>query len=115
VSDSVELPRPELSNLPQLAKIVSEVSPFHRERVASLMTRDPMYLKRLLDLFRFSEDLENTEGLHLMFKIVKGIIMLNDNSIFEIIFREDCIMDIVGALECECFCADRSAFRGLFW
>lgn len=115
MNDSVELPRPELSNLPQLAKIVSEVSPFHRERVASLMTRDPTYLKRLLDLFRFSEDLENTEGLHLMYKIVKGIIMLNDNSIFEIIFRDDCIMDIVGALECECFCSDRSAFRGLFW
>lgn len=35
------------------------------------------YIRKLVELFRTCEDLENDEGLQLMFKIVKGISKLN--------------------------------------
>lgn len=50
-------------------------------------------------MFKICEDLENNDGLHLIFKIVKGIILLNNTQIFEKLFSDEYIMDIVGALE----------------
>jgi len=35
------------------------------------------YIRKLVEIFRTCEDLENDEGLQLMFKIVKGISKLN--------------------------------------
>nr|DAD38239.1 TPA_asm: hypothetical protein HUJ06_008880 [Nelumbo nucifera] len=52
-----------------------------------------------MDLFRICEDLENIDGLHTIFKIVKGIVMLNNSQIFEKIFGDELIMDIIGSLE----------------
>lgn len=95
----LELPPAELSNLPLIAKTVAEVMPFDRDRVASMIVRDQNYIPKLVQLFRTCEDLENLECLRLIFKIVKGIISLNDGLIFDIIFSDDYIMDIVGALE----------------
>ncbi|XP_024373621.1 uncharacterized protein [Physcomitrium patens] len=98
-TDASELPSVELSTLPQIAKVVGEVLPFDKDRVASMVVHDKNYIRKLVEIFRTCEDLENVEGLHLMFKIVKGIISLNDGHIFDIIFSDDYIMDIVGALE----------------
>nr|XP_024382924.1 serine/threonine-protein phosphatase 4 regulatory subunit 3-like isoform X3 [Physcomitrium patens] len=98
-SEVVELPPVELSTLSLLAKTVAEVIPFDRDRVASMIVRDQNYIPKLLQLFRTCEDLENLAGLQLIFKIVKGIISLNDGHIFDIIFSDEYIMDIVGALE----------------
>ncbi|KAL3829337.1 hypothetical protein ACJIZ3_018139 [Penstemon smallii] len=52
-----------------------------------------------MDLFKVCEDLENVDGLHLIFKIIRGIILLNSPQIFEKIFGDDLIMDIIGCLE----------------
>ncbi|XP_004500670.1 uncharacterized protein [Cicer arietinum] len=52
-----------------------------------------------MGLFRVCEDLENMDGLHMIFKIVKGIILLNSPPILERIFKEEFIVDIIGALE----------------
>eukprot|EP00249_Psilotum_nudum_P024110 c29096_g2_i3 orf=615-3137(+) len=101
-NDALELPVVEISTLPQIVKIVTEVSPSFlddRDRVASVIFRDPNFLRKLVDLFRVCEDLENIDGLHMLHKIVKGIISLNDGRIFDIIFSDNYIMDIVGALE----------------
>nr|XP_024370707.1 serine/threonine-protein phosphatase 4 regulatory subunit 3-like isoform X2 [Physcomitrium patens] len=95
----LELPPVELSTLPLIAKTVAEVMPFDRDRVASMIVRDQNYIPKLVQLFHTCEDLENLEGLRLIFKIVKGIISLNDGHIFDIIFSDDYIMDIIGALE----------------
>lgn len=45
------------------------------------------------------EDLENIEGLHLLYDIFKNIFLLNKNSLFEIMFSDDIIFDVVGCLE----------------
>jgi protein phosphatase-4 regulatory subunit 3 len=98
-TEGFELPPVELANLPQIAKALAEVSPFEKDRVASLVVRDQNYIRKLVEMFRTCEDLENDEGLHYMYKIVKGIISLNDGNIFDIIFSDEFIMDNIGALE----------------
>ncbi|KAG0578678.1 hypothetical protein KC19_4G041700 [Ceratodon purpureus] len=98
-TEALELPPVELSTLPQIAKALREVSPFDKDKMATLVVRDQNYIRKLVELFRTCEDLEDGEGLQLMFKIVKGIISLNDGHIFDIIFSDEYVMDIVGALE----------------
>ncbi|KAK9802569.1 hypothetical protein WJX73_004679 [Symbiochloris irregularis] len=94
----IDVPAPELRNLPELAKILAGLSVFQRERVAAQMAR-PKYVRQLLDIFRMCEDLEDEESLHHLYVIVKGVIMLNSIALMEVLFAEDNVMDVVGALE----------------
>ncbi|ERN03083.1 serine/threonine-protein phosphatase 4 regulatory subunit 3 isoform X4 [Amborella trichopoda] len=94
-----ELPPVELSTLPLLVKSVAEGCITDQIRVAELIAQDRTFVPKLTDLFRVCEDLENVDGLRLMYKVVKGIISLNSPPIFERIFGDDYIMDIIGALE----------------
>ena len=57
------------------------------------------YIKKLLSLFHMCEDLENNEGLHHLYEIFKNIFLLNKNALFELMFAEDTIFDVVGCLE----------------
>ena len=57
------------------------------------------YIRKLLNLFHICEDLENVEGLHHLFEIFKNIFLLNKNALFEVMFAEDTIFDVVGCLE----------------
>ena len=105
------------------------------------------FFRKLMDLFRVCEDLENIDGLHAIFKIVIGIsyysilllfsfsdccysrffslwfiinvsqftpfllqtkivlcwhaVLLNNPQIYEKIFGDELIMDIIGSLECK--------------
>lgn len=59
------------------------------------------YIKKLLGLFRTCEDLENHLDLHHLYEIFKNIFLLNKNALFEIMFAEDTIFDVVGCLEYE--------------
>ncbi|XP_021906864.1 serine/threonine-protein phosphatase 4 regulatory subunit 3 [Carica papaya] len=68
-------------------------------RLTELIINDQDFFRKLLDLFRICEDLENIDGLHMIFKIVKGIILLNSPQIFEKIFGDELIMNIIGSLE----------------
>eukprot|EP00850_Spirogloea_muscicola_P004834 SM000021S06467 [mRNA] locus=s21:492698:499669:+ [translate_table: standard] len=93
------LPAMELSTLPQIAKVVCEVVPFHRDRVATLILREhPTYVSKLVELYHDCKDLENTEGLQQIYRIVKGLILLNDGHILDILLSDQYIMDIIGAL-----------------
>lgn len=89
------------------------------------------FFSKLVDLFRMCEDLENMDGLYMIFKLVKGIceyweplfyintffmfnlflmltivffwwsvVLLNNPQIFDRIFVEEYILDIIGSLEC---------------
>ncbi|KAJ7531832.1 hypothetical protein O6H91_14G061000 [Diphasiastrum complanatum] len=107
-----ELPPMELAALPQIVKFVAEAVPIDRDRIAILIIREQNYIRKLLELFKVCEDLENIEGLHMIFKIVKGIISLNDGHIFDIIFSDEYIMDVVGALEYDPEFPSRQDHRG---
>ncbi|KAH7676544.1 Protein predicted to be involved in carbohydrate metabolism protein [Dioscorea alata] len=94
-----ELPSVEMSTLPLLLKTVFECGVTDQIRVSELILQDPDFFPKLLDLFNMSEDLENVDELHMIFRLVKGIILLNSLQIFDRIFRDEFILDIIGCLE----------------
>uniref|UniRef100_A0A8C7GHJ2 Serine/threonine-protein phosphatase 4 regulatory subunit 3 n=1 Tax=Oncorhynchus kisutch TaxID=8019 RepID=A0A8C7GHJ2_ONCKI len=99
-SPGLELPPCELGHLEELAELVASSlpSPLRREKLA-LAVENEGYIRKLLELFRQCEDLENTDGLHHLYEIVKGIFLLNRTALFEVMFSEECIMDVIGCLE----------------
>ncbi|XP_059646798.1 uncharacterized protein LOC132293356 isoform X2 [Cornus florida] len=98
-SELRDLPSVELSTLPLILKTVMDSGITDQMRLTELILHDQNFLQRLMDLFRICEDLENIDGLHMIFKIVKGIVLLNSHQIFEKIFGDELIMDIIGSLE----------------
>ncbi|KAL5996363.1 hypothetical protein ACLOJK_026440 [Asimina triloba] len=87
---------------------VVESSVADQMHVVELILQDQEFFPKLMDLFRICEDLENVEGLQMIFKLVKGIcqcfhfslhILLNSPQIFDKIFGEEFIMDVIGSLE----------------
>ncbi|XP_041106911.1 serine/threonine-protein phosphatase 4 regulatory subunit 3-like isoform X6 [Polyodon spathula] len=99
-SHLVDLPPCELNKLEEIADLVTSVlsSPIRREKLALALMNEG-YIKKLLQLFQVCEDLENTEDLHHLYEIVRGILFLNKAALFEVMFSDDCIMDVVGCLE----------------
>jgi len=98
----IELPPAELAKLEEISELVSSClsSPLRREKLASAIENDT-YIKKLLNIFNICEDLENMEGLHHLYEIFRNIFLLNKNALFEVMFSEDTIFDVVGCLEFE--------------
>ena len=96
----IELPPCELSRLEEISEMLTQVllTPIRREKF-SLAIESEGYIKQLLDLFHVCEDLENIEGLHHLYEIFKSIFLLNRTELFEIMFADNTIFDIVGVLE----------------
>ncbi|KAL9225133.1 hypothetical protein vseg_001090 [Gypsophila vaccaria] len=94
-----ELPAVELSTLPLILKIVVESGITDQMRVAELILHDKDFFKKLIDLFKICEDLKNIDSLRMIYKIVKGILTLNNPQIFERLFGDEFIMDVIGCLE----------------
>ncbi|XP_078260993.1 serine/threonine-protein phosphatase 4 regulatory subunit 3B isoform X1 [Rhinoraja longicauda] len=99
-SHTVDLPPCELNKLEEIADLVTSVlsSPIRREKLA-LALENEGYIKKLLQLFRVCEDHDNTEGLHHLYEIIRGILFLNKAALFEGMFSDESIMDVVGCLE----------------
>lgn len=105
MSDSappIELPPCELSRLEEISESIASglTTPLRKEKLALALEND-MYIKKLLQLFNMCEDLANADGLHHLYEIFKNIFLLNKNALFEIMFAEDTIFDVVGCLEYE--------------
>ncbi|XP_046997787.1 serine/threonine-protein phosphatase 4 regulatory subunit 3 isoform X3 [Schistocerca americana] len=103
MSDSappIELPPCELSRLEEINELMGSnlTSPMRKEKLAVAIENEG-YIRKLLNLFHMCEDLENTEGLHYLYEIFKNIFLLNKNALFEVMFSEDTIFDVVGCLE----------------
>ncbi|XP_062179819.1 uncharacterized protein LOC133884430 isoform X2 [Phragmites australis] len=94
-----DLPPLELSSLPSILKTVLECGMKDQMRVAELISEDHEFFPKLKNLFRMCEGLRSMDGLHMIFRLVKGIILLNNSAIFHKIFSDDFILDIIGALE----------------
>ncbi|XP_066905505.1 serine/threonine-protein phosphatase 4 regulatory subunit 3 isoform X2 [Halyomorpha halys] len=96
----IELPPCELSRLEEINELIGSclTSPMRKEKLATALETDG-YIKKLLNLFHMCEDLENIEGLHFLYDIFKNIFLLNKNALFEVMFADDTIFDVVGCLE----------------
>ncbi|GIL44732.1 hypothetical protein Vafri_2247 [Volvox africanus] len=98
LDNELDLPAPDRRHLEDIAKALSHVPPFQRDRIAAQLMKQN-YLPALLDQFKQCEDLEDNEGLTHMYTIVRSAIMLNDSSVLEEMLREEHVMDVLGALE----------------
>ena len=56
-------------------------SPIRREKLALALMSEG-YIKKLLQLFRTCEDLDNREGLHHLYEIIRGVLFLNKATLF---------------------------------
>ncbi|UYV82747.1 SMEK2 [Cordylochernes scorpioides] len=98
----IELPPCEVARLEEISELITSCLPStaRREKLAIALESEG-YIKKLLDVFRMCEDLENREGLGYLYDIFKNIFLLNKNSLFDIMFAHDVIFDVVGVLEYE--------------
>ncbi|CAH8356619.1 unnamed protein product [Eruca vesicaria subsp. sativa] len=98
-SELKELPAVELTTLPLILKIVTESGITDQIRLTEIILKDHDFFRNLMGVFKICEELENVDGLHMIFNIVKGIILLNSSQILEKIFGDELIMEIIGCLE----------------
>ncbi|XP_041968901.1 serine/threonine-protein phosphatase 4 regulatory subunit 3 isoform X2 [Aricia agestis] len=103
MSDSVqpvELPACEMGRLEDISELVNSclVSPARKDKLAAAL-ESQHYIKKLLNIFHMCEDIENIEGLHHLYEIFKSIFILNKTALFETMFADDTIFDVVGCLE----------------
>ncbi|KAG0163527.1 Platinum sensitivity protein [Apophysomyces sp. BC1034] len=95
----IPLDPPSLSNLAELAKILTSAkTAYQKVRLAEFILTDN-YIEKLLPIFESCEDLENLEDLHHLYTIMKAIILLNENAVIEHIIRDDMISPVMGMLE----------------
>ena len=97
-ADQIVLPACELRNLPSIAELLSEVPLMRRAKVAEVILQRE-YIPQLVDLFSTAEDLESADDLNHLFTIFKGVVMLNNSGVYEVLLREDMLMGVIGALE----------------
>ncbi|KAL7023753.1 hypothetical protein ACKWTF_012766 [Chironomus riparius] len=96
----IELPACEISRLEEISELISQcLNTQMRKEKLSIALEQESYIKKLLNLFHICEDLDNQEGLHYLFEIFKNIFLLNRTQLFEIMFADDTIFDVVGCLE----------------
>ena len=101
----IDLPPCETGRLEEISELVVSclTSPIRREKLAVAIENEN-YIKKLLALFKECETAANSGGgkneeLHPFYEIFKNIFLLNKNALFELMFAEDTIFDVVGCLE----------------
>uniref|UniRef100_A0A0X3NQB8 Serine/threonine-protein phosphatase 4 regulatory subunit 3 n=3 Tax=Schistocephalus solidus TaxID=70667 RepID=A0A0X3NQB8_SCHSO len=95
-----ELPPCELSRLEEIAELVGQPQGIlqKRERIVAILERTN-YLRQLVDLFHKAEDLEDIESLHHLYEIFRQLILFNKQNLYEILFSDELIMEVIGILE----------------
>ncbi|XP_065220042.1 serine/threonine-protein phosphatase 4 regulatory subunit 3 [Planococcus citri] len=96
----IELPPCEIGHLEEIKELTVSclTSAVRKEKLTEAIENDS-YIRKLLNLFRICEDLNNVEGLHYLFDIFRNIFLLNKNALFEVLFSDELIFDVIGCLE----------------
>ncbi|KAJ4785058.1 Serine/threonine-protein phosphatase 4 regulatory subunit 3 [Rhynchospora pubera] len=98
-SDLRELPSVDLSGLPLLLKIILGCKFSDQRHIAKLLEQDNEFVPKLMALFQSCEDSNNIDGLHMIYRLVRGIILLSDIGVYDRLFSGKFLMGVVGALE----------------
>jgi protein phosphatase-4 regulatory subunit 3 len=94
-----DLPPANIGNLDTILETIAAAnSPLKKERFVMAVIKED-YVRKLLDLFSICEDLEAKENLHKMFIIFKNLILMNETNLMEILFSEEHMIPMMGALE----------------
>eukprot|EP00073_Rattus_norvegicus_P055310 XP_017457796.1 PREDICTED: putative SMEK homolog 3 [Rattus norvegicus] len=98
--NKVEMSSCELHTLENIADLLSFVNeaPSHK-KILTLVLEKEGYIKKLLQLFKTCEKHQNIDGLHYLNNIIRGILFLDNIHLFNIMFSDEFIMDVVGCLE----------------
>ena len=97
---SFKLPPCELEQIDEISSLFISylATPAKRERLA-LAIESEEYIKKLVELFLVCEDAENVDALHRLYPVFKSIFLLNKTSLFEILFCDELVLNVIGALE----------------
>ncbi|XP_049988717.1 protein PPP4R3C-like [Alexandromys fortis] len=100
IENLFQLPKCELGKLDNIAGLFNIVkeSPCLKERLARLLESED-YIKKLLEMFRTCEEQQNMGSLQILHVIIKGILFLNNSRLFNIMFSDKYVMDVIGCLE----------------
>lgn len=115
MSDSappIELPPCELGRLDDINELFNNCmnSPMRKEKLAAAIEAEG-YIRKLINVFHMCESLENTEGLQNLYEIFRNVFMLNKNALFEVMFCDELIFDVVGCLEYDASSPNRKKHR----
>jgi len=97
--DEIDLPAPEIAKLNQIRECFNTQNRMMRREKLSAALKDNSYIPKLLDVFKKCEDVADDEALKTLYEIFKSIWMLNQGDIYEILFKQDYIFDVVGVME----------------
>ncbi|KAJ1693115.1 hypothetical protein LUZ63_009813 [Rhynchospora breviuscula] len=97
--DLMELPPVDLSSLPLLLKMILECNFSDKRRIAKLIAQDTEFFLKLSGLSRTLEDSASIDGLHLIYQLVRGIILLSNHSVFDQMLSDEIVRNTIGALE----------------
>ncbi|KAI7871347.1 component of IIS longevity pathway SMK-1-domain-containing protein [Spinellus fusiger] len=106
-TEDIVLPAPEMSNLSDIATIVTGITSVQKKDCLASYIMNENYIDKLLPLFESFEDLSSTDDLHLLYTIMKAIILLNSTAIIEFIVSDGVVDGVMGILECKCICSER--------
>ena len=97
---ALKLPPCELSRLDEIATFFVSclASPIKRERLSVAIESDA-YITKLTDMFHTCEDAGNVDALHRLYGVIKSIFLLNKTALFEVMFADDLIFSVLGAME----------------
>lgn len=99
--DEITIPEPEITSLATLHDILGRlsISPLHTRRVFAGKMAKNGFLEKLFRIFDQCEDLDDTDSLHLLFRIFLSIIRFNDLNLLNCMFDPKFIMKLMGVLE----------------
>ncbi|CAF1677415.1 unnamed protein product [Rotaria magnacalcarata] len=98
---TIILPPVDLSHLHDICDLFSpdKVRDASRRDLLARAIESGNYIRKLIDLFHICEDLENLESLHQLYEIIRSMFYLNKSSLFQLLFSEEYILDVIGCLE----------------
>ncbi|EPB86441.1 hypothetical protein HMPREF1544_06803 [Mucor circinelloides 1006PhL] len=97
--EMTSLPDPELSNLKEIADIFTAAHTLNEKDKLSTFITIENYFDKILPMFETCEDLEDITDLHLLYKVIIGLLALNDQGLIEQLLRDEYIIGFMGILE----------------
>lgn len=97
-SEGGMLPFPNLSNLSEVCGRINQFTLGNKDLMVNTLLSEG-YMPKLFELFESVEDLDQFEEALVVFNIFKGIFMLNDLAVFELLLSDAHIMSVIAPLE----------------
>jgi protein phosphatase-4 regulatory subunit 3 len=100
MGEEVSMPECTTGNLAEIDALISNAPMHQRENIAQhLLNQDGAYLAKLLSIFEDLEDVEDKDSLLLMFKIFRGVMLLNESNLVEYLFSAEVVLKVAGPFE----------------